>query len=317
MLMKTVILDGYAANPGDLSWDWLNEYGEYISYDRTPDELTVERAADADFIIINKTPLRADTLKQLKKLKYIGLLSTGFNVVDWEYCRDNGIAVCNVPDYSTAAVAQCAFAHILEFTNRVCAYSKSVHSGDWAKSADFSYHVAPLYELQGKTLGIIGFGKIGKAVADIAFAFGMNVVANTNHPVPYGKVKFADKETVARESDFLTLHCPLNPQTTGMVDKEFLSKMKPTAMIINTSRGPVIDEEALADALKNGVIAAAGLDVMKKEPPEKDNPLFGLENCTVTPHVAWAGYETRARLMEVVKENLRAYTEGKPQNLVY
>lgn len=315
--MKTVILDGYAANPGDLSWDWLNEYGEYISYDRTPDELTVERAADADFIIINKTPLRADTLKQLKKLKYIGLLSTGFNVVDWEYCRDNGIAVCNVPDYSTAAVAQCAFAHILEFTNRVCAYSKSVHSGDWAKSADFSYHVAPLYELQGKTLGIIGFGKIGKAVADIAFAFGMNVVANTNHPVPYGKVKFADKETVARESDFLTLHCPLNPQTTGMVDKEFLSKMKPTAMIINTSRGPVIDEEALAEALKNGVIAAAGLDVMKKEPPEKDNPLFGLENCTVTPHVAWAGYETRARLMEVVKENLRAYTEGKPQNLVY
>lgn len=315
--MLTVILDGYAANPGDLSWDWLKEYGDYIAYDRTSDDKIVERAKDADFIILNKTPMREKTLSQLPKLKYIGLLSTGFNVIDWQYCRDHNIAVCNVPDYSTAAVAQCVFAHILEYTNRVCAYSASVHKGEWAKSADFSYQVAPLFELQGKTLGIIGFGKIGKAVADIGSAFGMRVIANTNHPAPYGKVEFVDKETVASESDFITLHCPLNPETEKMVDKNFIGKMKKSAMIINTSRGPVIDEQVLAEALKNGDIAAAGMDVMEKEPPEKDNALFGLDNCTITPHIAWAGYETRARLMEVVKSNLKAFVDGHTENLVY
>ncbi len=315
--MKIVILDAFAENPGDLSWDWLNEYGEADIYDRTPAGEILNRARGKDIILTNKTPLTRETLEQLPDVKYVGLLSTGFNVVDWEYCRDKGIPVCNIPTYSTMAVAQCVFAHILEHTNAVALHSASVHSGGWASNPDFSYQVAPLTELEGKTLGIIGFGKIGKAVAQIGESFGMKVIANTNHPKPFGSVQFADRETVAKSTDFLTLHCPLTPETTGMVNAEFLGKMKKTAMLINTSRGPVVNEKDLADALKNGVIAAAGIDVMVKEPPEKDNPLFGLDNVTITPHIAWAGYETRERLMEICKNNLRAYAEGKPVNLVY
>lgn len=315
--MKTVILDGYAENPGDLSWEWLNEYGEYTVYDRTEKSLVVERAAGYDMIIANKTPLTREDLSKLGDLKYIGLLSTGFNIVDWEYCKERGIPVCNVPTYSTDAVAQCTFAHILEFTNRVAIHSASVHSGCWSANPDFCYREAPLWELKGKTIGIIGFGKIGRAVADIAAAFGMRILANTNHPAPYGNVEFTDRETLIKESDFITLHCPLNPTTQGMVNEEFLSKMKKTAMLINTSRGPVIDEAALAQALKNGTIAAAGLDVMEVEPPKADNPLFGLDNVTITPHIAWAGFETRSRLMGIVKENIDAFIAGNPVNVVY
>ena len=315
--MKTVILDAFAENPGDLSWDWLGEYGEYTVWDRTPAPQTLERCRGCDIVLTNKTLLPKEILSALPELKYVGLLSTGYNVVDWEYCRERGIPVCNIPTYSTDAVAQNVFAHILEHTNAVGAHSASVHAGDWAASADFSYSVAPVFELAGKTIGIIGFGKIGKAVSEIAAAFGMRVLAQTNHPSPYGKVEFTDRETLIKKSDFITVHCPLTPETTGMVNAEFLSKMKPTAMLINTSRGPVVDEKALADALKNGVIAAAGLDVMNREPPEKDNPLFGLKNCTITPHIAWAGFETRARLMEICRENVKAFADGKVQNNVY
>lgn len=315
--MKITVLDGFAENPGDLSWEWLAEYGEYTVYDRTPAELIAERCEGCDILITNKTPLRKDLLKSLKSLKYIGLLSTGYNVVDWDCCKENGIPVCNIPSYSTAAVAQLTFALILEHTNAVSVHSNSVHSGEWTACKDFCYWKTPLTELQNKTLGIIGFGSIGKAVAKIALAFGMKVIASTNHPAPFDGVEFADKDTLLSRSDFVTLHCPLTDKTEGMVNTEFLAKMKKSAMLINTSRGQVVNEADLADALKNGVIAAAGLDVLSAEPPKADNPLLGLKNCHITPHIAWAGYETRARLMEICKENLRAFSLGKPQNVVY
>lgn len=315
--MKITVLDGFAENPGDLSWEWLGEYGDYTVYDRTPAELIEERVQGCDIVITNKTPLRRDLLKTLDNLKYIGLLSTGYNIVDWDYCKEAGIPVCNIPSYSTAAVAQLTFALILEHTNSVAVHSNSVHGGEWSACKDFCYWKTPLTELQNKTLGIIGFGSIGKAVAKIALAFGMNVVASTNHPAPFEGVEFADKDSLLAKSDFVSLHCPLTDRTEGMVNTEFLAKMKPSAMLINTSRGQVVNEADLAAALKNGTVAAAGLDVLSVEPPKADNPLFGLKNCYITPHIAWAGYETRVRLMEICKENIRAFSQGKPQNVVY
>ncbi len=315
--MKITVLDGFAENPGDLSWEWLGEYGDYTVYDRTPAGLIEERVQGCDIVITNKTPLRRDLLKTLDNLKYIGLLSTGYNIVDWDYCKEAGIPVCNIPSYSTAAVAQLTFALILEHTNSVAVHSNSVHGGEWSACKDFCYWKTPLTELQNKTLGIIGFGSIGKAVAKIALAFGMNVVASTNHPAPFEGVEFADKDSLLAKSDFVSLHCPLTDRTEGMVNAEFLAKMKPSAMLINTSRGQVVNEADLAAALKNGTVAAAGLDVLSVEPPKADNPLFGLKNCYITPHIAWAGYETRVRLMEICKENLRAFSQGKPQNVVY
>lgn len=315
--MKITVLDGFAENPGDLSWEWLGEYGNYTVYDRTPAELIEERVQGCDIVITNKTPLRRDLLKTLDKLKYIGLLSTGYNIVDWDYCKEAGIPVCNIPSYSTAAVAQLTFALILEHTNAVAVHSQSVHSGEWSACKDFCYWKTPLTELQNKTLGIIGFGSIGKAVAKIALAFGMKVVASTNHPAPFEGVEFADKDSLLAKSDFVSLHCPLTEKTEGMVNAEFLAKMKPSAMLINTSRGQVINETDLAAALKNRTVAAAGLDVLSLEPPKADNPLFGLKNCYITPHIAWAGYETRVRLMEICKENVKAFALGKPQNIVY
>ena len=315
--MKITILDGFAENPGDLSWDWLGEYGEYTVYDRTPADKIAERVEGCDVIITNKTPLRAELLKNLGNLRYIGLLSTGYNIVDWEYCREAGIPVCNIPSYSTDAVAQLTFALILEHTNAVAVHSKSVHDGEWAACTDFCYQKTPLTELSGKTLGIIGFGNIGKAVARIALAFGMKVVASTNHPAPSDGIEFTDVDTLLSKSDFVSLHCPLTDKTEGMVNAEFLAKMKPTAMLINTSRGQVVNEPDLANALKNGVISAAGLDVLSCEPPKSDNPLFGIKNCYITPHIAWAGYETRLRLMEICKENMRAFASGNPINVVY
>ncbi len=315
--MKITVLDGFAENPGDLSWEWLAEYGEYTVYDRTPAELIAERVEGCDIVITNKTPLRRDLLKTLTDLKYVGLLSTGYNIIDWDYCKEAGIPVCNIPSYSTAAVAQLTFALILEHTNAVAVHSSSVHSGEWTACKDFCYWKTPLTELQNKTLGIIGFGSIGKAVAKIALAFGMKVIAATNHPSTFDGVEFADYDTLLEKSNYVSLHCPLTEKTEGMVDAAFLAKMKPTAMLINTSRGQVINEADLADALKNGMIAAAGLDVLSTEPPKADNPLIGLENCFITPHIAWAGYETRVRLMEICKENLKAFSLGKPQNIVY
>lgn len=315
--MRICVLDGYTTNPGDLSWDWLSAIGDYTVYDRTPSELTEERVRDCEIIITNKTPLRKELLEKLDKVKYIGLLSTGFNIVDWEYCKEKGIPVCNVPTYSTSAVAQLTFSLILEHTNAVALHSASVHSGEWSACKDFCYWKTPLSELDGKTLGIIGFGKIGKAVAKIAAAFGMKILVSTNHPAPFEDVEFCGRDELLAKSDFVSLHCPLTPLTEGMVNAEFLSKMKKTAVLINTSRGQVINENDLASALKNGVIAGVGLDVLSVEPPKADNPLLGLSNCFITPHIAWAGYETRERLMSVVSENLEAFMNGKPQNVVW
>lgn len=315
--MRICVLDGYTTNPGDLSWDWLASHGDYTVYDRTPADLIEERTKNCEIIITNKTPLRKELLEKLDKVKYIGLLSTGFNIVDWDYCKERGIPVCNVPTYSTSAVAQLTFALILEHTNAVAIHSASVHSGEWSECKDFCYWKTPLSELDGKTLGIIGFGKIGKAVAKIASAFGMKILVSTNHPAPFEGVEFCDRDELLAKSDFVSLHCPLTPLTEVMVNAEFLSKMKKTAVLINTSRGQVINENDLASALRNGVIAGAGLDVLSVEPPKADNPLLGLSNCHITPHIAWAGYETRERLMSVVRENLEAFINGKPQNVVY
>lgn len=315
--MKITVLDGYTENPGDLSWEWLEKLGECTIYDRTPAELIAERTKGCDIVITNKTPLRKELLETLTNLRYIGLLSTGYNIVDWEFCKEKGIPVCNIPSYSTSAVAQLVFALILEHTNSVAVHSNSVHSGEWARSKDFCYWETPLTELDGKTMGIIGFGKIGKAVAKIASAFGMKVIASTNHPSPYENVEFCDKDELLAKSDFVSLHCPLTPLTEGMVNAEFLSKMKHSAFLINTSRGQVVDENSLADALRNGIIAGAGLDVMTVEPPEADNPLFSLSNCHITPHIAWAGFETRERLMRIAKENVLAFLDGNPKNIVY
>ena len=315
--MKITVLDGYTENPGDLSWDWLKECGDCTIYDRTPPELVAERCAGCDIIITNKTPLRRALLETLPELKYVGLLSTGFNIVDWEYCKEKGIPVCNIPSYSTNAVAQLVFALILEHTNAVALHSQSVHSGEWSACKDFCYWKTPLSELDGKTIGIIGFGKIGKAVAKIAAAFGMNVVASTNHPAPFENVEFCEKDELLAKSDFVSLHCPLTPATEGMVNAEFLSKMKKTAVLINTSRGQVVDEKALASALENGIIAGAGLDVLETEPPKTDCPLIGAKNCYITPHIAWAGFETRERLMKICRSNVEAFLSGKPVNLVY
>ncbi len=315
--MKIVILDGYTENPGDLSWDWLNEYGEFTLYDRTSNDKILQRCEGFDAIITNKTPLTKETLAQLPDLKFVALSSTGTNIADWEYCKEKGIPVCNVPSYSTEAVAQCVFAHILNYTNSVATHSDSVHRGDWARSVDFCYQIRPIWELKDKVLGIIGFGETGKAVAGLALAFGMKVLANTNSPKEHKGVKFVDKDELTANSDFISLHCPLNASTENMVDEKFLSKMKKSAMLINTSRGPVVNEAALANALKNKEIAAAGLDVLSKEPPDENNPLFGLENCSITPHTAWAGFETRARLMEILKENFKGFATGNIINCVY
>lgn len=315
--MKITVLDGYTTNPGDLSWDWLMELGDCTIHEYTPAELVGERTKDCEMVITNKTPLRKELLETLPRLKYVGLLSTGYNIVDWEYCKEKGIPVCNIPSYSTSAVAQLTFALILEHTNAVAIHNKSVHEGEWAECRHFCYWKTPLSELDGKTLGIIGFGKIGKAVAKIAAAFGMKVIASTNHPAPYENVEFCGRDELLAKSDFVSIHCPLTPATEGMVNAEFLSKMKKSAILINTSRGQVIDENALADALKNGVIAGAGLDVMTSEPPAKSNPLFGIENCYITPHIAWAGFETRERLMKICRENIEAFLNGTPINIVY
>lgn len=315
--MKITVLDGYTENPGDLSWDWLEALGETSIYDCTPDGLIAERSAGCEIIITNKTPLRRETLEKLPELRYIGLLSTGYNVVDWEYCKEKGIPVCNIPTYSTSAVAQLTFALILEHTNHVALHSDSVMSGEWSNCKYFCYQKSPLAELDGKTLGIIGFGKIGKAVAVIARAFGMKVLAHTNHPAPFDDVEFVTTDELLAESDFVTLHCPLTLQTEGMVNAEFISKMKSSAVLINTSRGQVIDEQALADALNSGRLAGAGLDVLSAEPPKADNPLLGARNCLITPHIAWAGYETRSRLMDICRRNVEAYLSGSPINCVY
>jgi glycerate dehydrogenase len=318
--MNIVILDGYTSNPGDLSWDGIAKHGNLTVYDHTPAALTIERARDAEIVISNKTALGEAEISQLPKLRYIGLLSTGYNIVDLDAAKRRGIAVANIPAYSTPSVAQIVFALLLELCNNAGAHSASVHSGEWVNSRDFCYWKFPLMELSGKTIGIVGFGNIGRATAKIANAFGMNVLA-CGRPGTDGKtvsdgVRLTSLENVLSSSDIVSLHCPLFPETTGLINRETISRMKHGAILINTSRGGVLNERDAADALADGRLSGAGLDVLSTEPPEADNPLLSAPNCVITPHIAWATREARTRLIRVLEENLAAFLAGTPQNLV-
>lgn len=318
--MKIVILDGKTTNPGDLSWDFLKSYGEIEIFDRTPHNKIEERTFDADIVVTNKTPLGKDEIDKMKKLKFVALLSTGYNVVDGNYLRQMGIPLSNIPSYSTNAVAQLVFSFISELSVGVGLHSTAVHNGEWTASPDFCFWKKPLTELYAKTIGIVGFGKIGQAVADIAEAYKMNIMAFSGHETDQSSrknFKWAKSiDEIAADCDIITFHCPLNKNTENMVNKEFLAKCKPSAFIINTSRGPVVNEQALADALNSSQIAGAGLDVLSVEPPHADNPLLNAKNCLITPHIAWAAFETRQRLLDIFKGNIEAFINGSPKNVV-
>ena len=316
--MKIVVLDGYTLNPGDLSWDGLSALGETVIYDRTPDALRVERAKDAPIILTNKTVLNADILVQLPLLRYIGVLATGYNVVDIDAARERGIPVTNIPIYGTRSVAQMVFAHILNFVQSVAHHAQTVREGRWTANADFCYWDMPLTELDGLTMGLIGYGRIGQATAQLACAFGMKVLAFDLYPpanVPEG-VSFASLDDVFRNSDIISLHCPLTAENRHLVNAERLRTMKSSAFLVNTSRGPLIDEQALADALNQGLIAGAGLDVLAVEPPKEDNPLLTARNCHITPHIAWATRAARSRLMDMAVANVKAFQENAPMNVI-
>ncbi|MCX6214216.1 D-2-hydroxyacid dehydrogenase [Spirosoma sp.] len=317
--MKIVVLDGYTLNPGDLSWEGVEKLAEVTVYDRTPTDKIVERAQDADIIFTNKTPLDAATLDQLPNLKFISVLATGFNIIDTATAKKKGVVVSNVPGYGTPSVVQLTFALLLELTLHVQRHSDSVRDGKWARSVDFCFWDYPLIELAGKTMGIIGFGSIGEKVADVATAFGMNIIGSKRHRTDQShrpNFKWAEIPELLAESDVVSIHTPLVPETQGLINKENLALMKSSAFLLNTSRGPIIVDQDLADALNNGVIAGAGIDVLSKEPPLPDNPLFTAKNCLITPHIAWATTEARARLMAITVENLAAFLDGKPVNVV-
>jgi len=316
--MKIVVLDGYTLNPGDLSWEDLKALGECAIYDRTQAEEILARSSDAEIILTNKTVLSADTIKQLKHLKYIGVLATGYNIVDVEAAFKRAIPVTNVPTYGTDSVAQMVFAHILNLTQNVAHHAQTVKDRRWSRSPDFCYWDMPLVELNGLMMGIIGFGRIGRAVAKLALAFGMKVIAydvNESNKIS-GACHMASLDEVFSQTDVLSLHCPLTAETEKIVNTKSLSLMKPTAFLINTSRGPLVDEPSLAEALDKGIIAGAGLDVLDTEPPRKDNPLFEAKNCFITPHIAWATRSARQRLMDVTVENVRAFLSGRLINVV-
>lgn len=317
--MKIVVLDGYTLNPGDLSWDELKKLGKVTVYDRTRAEDVVDRAEGAEIILTNKTVIDREKIESLPNLKYIGVLATGYNVVDLEVAKERGIAVTNIPAYSTASVAQMVFALLLAITNGVEHYTLENRSGRWSRSADFCYWDSTLIELAGKRFGIIGFGNIGQNVAQIALAFGMKVLALTSKAageLPAGVEKGSSLDVLLSESDVVSLHCPLTESTRHIINAETLSKMKPSAILINTGRGPLIDEAALAEALNRGELRGAGVDVLSTEPPMADNPLLSARNCLVTPHIAWATVEARRRLMETAVSNVASFLAGKPENVV-
>ena len=317
--MNIVVLDGFTMNPGDLSWDKLAELGSLKVYDRTSEDQVLERAKDAEAILTNKTVIDAASLRSLPKLKYVGVLATGYNVVDINVARELGIVVTNIPAYSTESVAQMVFAHILNITHRVGRYSDEARSGVWSRQADFSYTNSPLMELCGKKSGIVGFGNTGSATARIAVAFGMEVLAYTSKPqsaLPAGVTKADSIDDIFRMSDIVSLHCPLNKETSEIANAAHLSLMKKSAILINTGRGGLVNEQDLADALRENRIKAAGLDVMVNEPPREDNPLLKLDNCFITPHIAWATYEARVRLMNQTVKNLSSFIEGNIINNV-
>ncbi|MFH0814114.1 MAG: D-2-hydroxyacid dehydrogenase [Pseudomonadota bacterium] len=317
-LLKIVVLDGYTLNPGDLSWEKFQSLGECTVYDRSAPHEVVSRAADANVVLTNKTVLDRAIVSSLPALQYIGVLATGYNVVDMACARERGITVTNVPGYSTQSVVQMVFALILELTNRVGEHTLAVRQGKWSASPDFCYWEFPIVELNGLTIGVVGFGNIGKAVAKLAQAFGMQVLVHTRTvPVerPSG-IEFCSLERIFRDSDIVTLHCPLTEQTERMVNAKVLALMKPSVYLINTSRGPLVDEAELADALNKGQIAGAAVDVLAQEPPLPGYPLLKAKNCYITPHIAWASKAARSRLIEIAFENLCAFLNGERKNVV-
>jgi glycerate dehydrogenase len=316
--VSIVVLDGFTLNPGDLSWDSLAALGKLKVYDRTSQEKVLDRARNAQLILTNKTLLTRDTIESLSELKYIGVTATGCNVVDLEAASRKSITVTNVPEYGTNSVAQMVFAHVLNLCLHVGEHGQSVSQGAWAKSLDFCYWDFPLIELADLTIGIVGYGRIGRAVARLGSAFGMHVLVNDIATATDlgGDVKSVDLDTLFRESDIVSLHCPLTPQTENLVSRKRLKLMKPSAFLINTSRGPLVDEQALVEALDSGLIAGAGLDVLGQEPPSENNPLFTARNCYITPHIAWATASARERLMRIAVENVKAFLRGSPQNVV-
>jgi glycerate dehydrogenase len=316
---KIVVLDGYALNPGDLSWEALRAIGDLQVFDRTAAEQIVARAHDAEIVLTNKTRLSADVLRQLKKTRYIGVLATGYDVVDIKAASELKIVVSNIPTYGTASVAEFVFALILELCHHVALHSEASRAGEWSRSKDFSFWKMPLVELAGKTIGIVGLGQIGRRVAEIAVAFEMRVLAadEVRSAVPdWPNFRWCEVDELMRQADFVSLHCPLFAQTQGMINAKSLALMKSGAFLINTSRGGLVVEQDLADALDNGRLAGAAVDVLSSEPPSADNPLLRAKNCIVTPHIAWATKEARTRLLNTAVANVRAFVDGHPVNVV-
>ena len=317
--MKIVVLDGHALNPGDLSWEALRAIGELQVFDRTADDQIVARAHDAEIVLTTKTRLSAQILRQLKKTHYIGVLFTGYDVVDVKTARELSIAVTNIPTYGTASVAEFTFALLLELCHHIALHSEATRAGKWSRSVDFTFWKAPLVELAGKTIGIIGFGRIGRRVAEIALALELQVIAAdaVRSSVPdWPNFRWCEVDELLTQADVVSLHCPLLPHTQGIINAKSLALMKPGAFLINVSRGPLVIEQDLADALNNGRLAGAAVDVLSSEPPSPDNPLLRAKNCIVTPHIAWATKEARTRLLNTAIANLRAFLEGHPVNLV-
>lgn len=317
--MKIVVLDGYTENPGDLSWEGLEELGTLTVYDRTPKELVLERIGDADAIYVNKVVISREILEQCPNLRFIGMLATGYNVVDVEAAKERGVVVCNIPNYGTDAVGQFAIALLLEICHHVQHHSTAVHEGRWAENPDWCFWDYPLIELAGKTMGVIGFGRIGQCTARIAQALGMKILAYDafeNPALVSETCRYVDLDTLLAESDVISLHCPLFPETEGIINKDTISRMKDGVIILNNSRGPLIVEQDLADALTSGKVYAAGLDVVSTEPISEDNPLLKAPNCLITPHISWAPKESRQRLMDIGVNNLKQFIAGTPVNVV-
>jgi len=317
--MKIVILDGRALNPGDLSYDCINQFGDVTLYQHTDSEAeTIARIGDSEIILVNKVPITERVLNACPNIKLVCVQATGYNIVDTDACKKRGIPVCNVPAYGTAAVAQFTLALMLEFCHRIGLHDSAVHDGKWCRCTNFCFWDTPQMELGSKTLGIIGFGRIGQAVAQLAKAFGMNILAFSRTPKPgfEGLVDFVDLNTLYARSDFISLHCPLFPETAKMINAETIAKMKDGAVLINTARGGLLDEQAVADALHSGKLAGAAVDVVSEEPMKEYNPLLSAPNCIITPHIAWAPKESRQRLLDCVVENIRCFLNGTPQNVV-
>ena len=316
--MKIVILDGYTENPGDLSWEGFESLGTLTVYDRTEPNEIVSRIGDAEAVIVNKCPITAETMDACPELRYVGVLATGYNVVDVAAAKERHIAVTNIPTYGTTAVAQMVFAHLLAICQHVESHSAAVHNGEWNTNPDWCFWNYPLVELAGKTMGIVGFGRIGQTVAGIARALGMNVLAFDRHENETGRAlaRYVSLEELLAQSDVISMHCPLFPETERMINRNTIAQMKDGVYFINTSRGQLVDEQALADALNSGKVAHAGLDVVYTEPIRTDNPLLRAKNCFITPHIAWAPKESRKRLMDIAVDNLAKFAEGKPVNVV-